>query len=123
LALRFFAPAGGVVSHVRDLRKLARAILFGDDLLSSAARDAMQARVRLPNGSQSAGFGWISERNGVQWHNGQTFGSKAMVAFDVAQSHGIIALWDVAGNVEDICFHALNPKQRAFQGAGDGRTI
>jgi D-alanyl-D-alanine carboxypeptidase len=85
------APAGGAVSTIADMTAFANALL-------NDARWALRANAS-----------WV-ENDAIRWHNGQTRGHHAMIAFDASARRVAIALWDAAYSIDTACLHALNPK-------------
>jgi CubicO group peptidase (beta-lactamase class C family) len=84
------APAGGAVSTIADMTAFANALLHDERL------------------GLTTNASWV-ESGAIRWHNGQTRGHHAMIAFDVSARSAAIALWNAAYGIDTVCLRALRP--------------
>lgn len=94
-----YAPAGGIVSTITDVARLATAFLERDS-------DAFHEKARISR----MGIGWhwmIMSRRGrrLVWHNGETGGYRAMFIMDMSERRAAIILASSrAGRVDRTAF-------------------
>jgi len=88
----------------------ANAILQADPQIARAAALAMKPLMPTDDPGRSIGLFWMCEADSLRWHNGATHGSHSMLAIDLAERQAVIALWDAAYALEDICLHLLNER-------------
>ena len=92
-----YGPAGGVVSTIADMARLAAALL--DETAPGVAALRALARVPAGRGEREMGMFWhIDVRPGsgpVAWHNGQTGGYGAMLAVAPRARRAVVVLLDV----------------------------
>jgi D-alanyl-D-alanine-carboxypeptidase/D-alanyl-D-alanine-endopeptidase len=101
-----FAPAGGARSTVTDLHTFATAFLTPEGSLGDALRRAIEPAVFPPH-MPPLGLGWICMGT-VRFHNGETGGHHAAVAFDTASGRSAAAIWNAACDLDDICLHLVD---------------
>lgn len=92
-----FAAAGGVRSTTRDMMRFVKANLSGKAKIEAALQLSYQSTLKLPDGRQAMGLGWhIAGDGSTYWHNGQTGGYHAFVAFNRKTNVGVVIC--VTGN-------------------------
>jgi D-alanyl-D-alanine-carboxypeptidase/D-alanyl-D-alanine-endopeptidase len=118
------AGAGALRSTPADMAKyLAAAIDPSPTPLAAAWKLAETPAADGPSPSLRMALAWhVATRDGrsVVWHNGQTGGFAAMVAFDPVAREGVVVLSNAAIGVDDLALHLLDasiplsepPKQR-----------
>jgi CubicO group peptidase (beta-lactamase class C family) len=93
-----FAPAGGVVSSLRDMVVVARRILDGTCVGQSATHHVA---------GQHGIFWVVDERRRRVWHNGETGGYHAMLALAPEDGAGVVVLGDTAVDYDGLAFELL----------------
>ena len=105
--LNAFAPAGGVLSTVKDLAHFAQAH-FGND---SALEMQMKKTAQLAQESSffgekiDIGLGWLifydKEGNAIYWHNGGTGGYSSDMSVSVKNQKSVVILSNVSADVKE----------------------
>lgn len=107
------AGAGAIHSPARDMLKFLSANL---GLTRSDLWPAMQMTheprhdTDLPN--VEIGLCWHitkSPQGPIVWHNGQTAGFHAFIAFDPQKKKGVVVLINAGASIDDLGFHLLDP--------------
>ena len=105
-----FAPTGGVHASAGDLVKLLQAHLQPQGPLAAPLASAI--RVQHQGAETKLGLLWHVTDQGVVWHNGETGGSHALVAFSPGRKAGIVVLGNTATElVDQIGFAGLQLSQ------------
>lgn len=107
------AAAGALYSDLHDMLIFLRANMAAPKgKLGPAMASAQKPRFPIGfDGIVRIGLIWMSnQRTGIIWHNGQTGGYHAFVAFNPAQQRGVVLLANVADiGLDTIGLHALVP--------------
>tara|TARA_R100000687_G_scaffold23295_2_gene19439 strand:+ start:18140 stop:19162 length:1023 start_codon:yes stop_codon:yes gene_type:complete len=92
------AGAGAVLSTIDDMALLLQYYLQATATESDGTskkqqlRVAMQLSIKPLTSDPDIGFGWMLQRHGLVWHNGQTGGFNSFVGFAPAEQVGIVIL-------------------------------
>ncbi|MEI9997182.1 MAG: serine hydrolase [Rhizomicrobium sp.] len=109
--LSALAGAGAIRSTGNDMLRYLRANMGEASPLSAAMTLAHAARTDGPPGER-IGLAWMTRTTGagpVVWHNGMTGGYAGVIAFTADGTRGIVVLTNMAVEVEDLAFAALDP--------------
>ncbi|WP_323078559.1 serine hydrolase domain-containing protein [Klebsiella quasipneumoniae] len=90
-----FAPAGGVRATIVDMAKYAQALLAG----GLAGSDGMRPLFATDDPDSRVGYAWFTTRirgREIVWHDGQSGGFAAMMAFDPQRRTAVVILSDTA---------------------------
>lgn len=95
--------AGGIRSSTRDLAKFLQAHLKRPaSSLGIALRVTGKRRIQISAQEGSIGLAWhITPDGTVRWHNGETGGFHAYLAFDSNRHHGVVVLANTATPIVD----------------------
>ncbi len=103
------AGCGAVVSTLADLAKFLQACV---DVSSAKLGEAMTLAMTPKRGDRErVGLFWMENDFGISWHNGRTYGYCSSIAVDRRAREGIVAVWNAASSLDDICLHALRPTE------------
>lgn len=95
------APAGGWRSSIDDMLRFLHAnIELRDDSLGRALRATHLIGRAIPGEPRTA-LGWLATDEGWLWHNGETAGAHAFIAFSPESKRGVVILADTATRVID----------------------
>jgi CubicO group peptidase (beta-lactamase class C family) len=108
--LRGYAPAGGVISTLDDLVRLAVALVDGSAPGATALLPIEGVRTDLPH--RRTGLSWIidglpDQDPSITWHNGGTGGYSSFIALLPASGRAVIAMQSVAGRSHRLARIAL----------------
>ena len=105
-----FEGAGAVVTTAGDMLLYAKANLPGaPGELPEAMRDARTPKSNAPGGPP-IGYAWLTNPDGVVWHNGGTAGFRSFLGLDEARNRAIFIVANADLNAVDaLGFHALDP--------------
>lgn len=90
-----FAPAGGVRSTIVDMANYAQSLLSGE----LAGSDAMTPQFPTDDPDSRVGYGWFTTRikgRDITWHDGESSGFAAAIAFDRQRQIAVVILSDTA---------------------------
>lgn len=114
------APCGAAVSSVADLMRFTHVAMEDFGELGVAARFAMKPVFKMHAGSE-VGLCWLAQGS-LRWHNGMTASHSATLAIDVKNKRAMVALWNAAASLDDICFAFLDPELLWLVPSELGRT-
>lgn len=103
-------PAGGIRSSVRDLARLALALLDG----SAPGTGALDPVAKF-SGPARIGAAWITlehEGRAITWHNGGTGGFRTWLGLDRAAGTGVVLMSATARSVDRAGFELLSRVSR-----------
>ncbi|MGB8267408.1 MAG: serine hydrolase domain-containing protein [Candidatus Velthaea sp.] len=104
------AGAGGIVSTPDDMLRFARANLDTTQGPLAAAMQLAQRPRRDEGEGRRIGYAWITQPDGVVWHNGGTGGFRSFLGLDVADRRAIVLLANGFVDAVDLLgFNALDP--------------
>ena len=108
------AGVGGLRSTLADMEKLASALAGRRDTPLKEAIALALDPIRPSEGPGNfTGFGWVTtSRDGmlIQWHNGGTGGSRAMIAVNPRTRTAAIVLVNSAVSFDDLPRHLVEPR-------------
>lgn len=96
--LNTFSPAGGVRSTIADMAKYAQALMAG----KLAGSQGMMPRFATDDADSRIGYAWFTTRikgRNIIWHDGQSAGYAAVMAFDPERKTAVVILSDTAWSV------------------------
>lgn len=100
------APAGGIRASIRDLARLARALLDG----SAPGRSALDPVANFAGPATRIGAAWLTlDARGrrITWHNGGTGGFSSWIGLDREADTGVVLLSATAASVDRQGFELL----------------
>ncbi|MDX2128328.1 MAG: serine hydrolase domain-containing protein [Chloroherpetonaceae bacterium] len=109
------APAGAILSSVKDLSRLVQAALGLTPTALIEILDQSRRETFRVNESSGVGYGWqIAYRKSgepIYWHNGATGGYTSALAINPGRNSGVVVLSNVnpftAENLTTLCFKLL----------------
>jgi CubicO group peptidase (beta-lactamase class C family) len=103
------AGAGAIRSSAKDMMRYLKANM-GVEIspLASAMKLAQQPRKAI-SASEQIGFAWMTNNKGIVWHSGGTGGYRSFLSFTADGRRGVIVMTNVAVEVDDLGFAALDP--------------
>ena len=111
-----FAPAGGVRATIVDMAKYAQALLAGN----LAGSEGMPPLFATDDPDSRVGYAWFTTRvrgREIVWHDGQSGGFAAMMAFDRQRQTAVVILsdtaWPVIGPAIKLLLAATPDEQEA----------
>lgn len=111
-----FAPAGGVRATIVDMAKYAQALLAGN----LAGSEGMHSLFATDDPDSRVGYAWFTTRvrgREIVWHDGQSGGFAAMMAFDRQRQTAVVILsdtaWPVIGPAIKLLLAATPDEQEA----------
>ena len=105
-----FAGAGAIVSTPDDMLRYARANLDTSRGPLGAAMALAQHPLRSANGTIRIGYAWLTNADGVVWHNGGTGGFRSFLGIDKMHHRAIFVVANAFFDaVDGLGFHALDP--------------
>lgn len=96
--LNAFSPAGGVRSTITDMVKYAQALMAG----KLAGSQGMIPRFATDDPDSRVGYSWFTTHvrgRDIVWHDGQSAGYAAVMAFDPEHKTAVVILSDTAWSV------------------------
>ncbi|MDJ0975700.1 MAG: serine hydrolase [Planctomycetota bacterium] len=96
-----FAGAGGVRSTANDMLRILKSALRPDATPLGKAQALAQKRHERRPGGPPMGLGWHIDGAGRHWHNGETGGYHAFMAFDRAKDRGVVVLSNTGTGLVD----------------------
>ncbi|MBD5655907.1 MAG: beta-lactamase family protein, partial [Candidatus Eremiobacteraeota bacterium] len=107
--LAALAGAGAVVSTADDMLRFARANLDESGPLAAAMQLAHRPLREAEPGSR-IGYAWLTNADGIVWHNGGTGGFRSFIGLDGARGRAVVVLAnEFSDRVDALGFHALDP--------------
>lgn len=107
--LAALAGAGAVVSTPGDMLRFARANLDDSKGPLAQAMQLAHRPLRDAENGRRIGYAWLSEPDGIVWHNGGTGGFRSFIGFDPAQGRAVVVLANAfLDGVDALGFHALD---------------
>ena len=110
------APAGGVRATIVDMAKYAQALLAGN----LAGSEGMHSLFATDDPDSRVGYAWFTTRvrgREIVWHDGQSGGFAAMMAFDRQRQTAVVILsdtaWPVIGPAIKLLLAATPDEQEA----------
>jgi CubicO group peptidase (beta-lactamase class C family) len=104
------AGCGAVVSTPNDMLRYARANLNATPGTLNAALLAAQQPLRDADLARRIGYAWITQADGIVWHNGGTAGFRSFLGLDHAHGRAIVVLANAAlDSIDMLGLHALDP--------------
>jgi serine-type D-Ala-D-Ala carboxypeptidase/endopeptidase len=105
-----FEGAGAIISTANDMLLYAKANLPGaTGEVADAMRDARSPKSNAPGGP-TIGYAWLTNPDGVIWHNGGTAGFRSFIGLDEMHDRAILIVANADLNdVDALGFHALDP--------------
>ncbi len=104
------AGAGAVVSTPNDMLRYARANLDTTKGPLGAAFALAHRPTREAGTTRRIGYAWLTQLDGIVWHNGGTAGFRSFLGLDVAHDRAIVVLAnEYLDAVDALGFHALDP--------------
>ena len=97
--LNAFAPAGALLSSVKDMSKFAQANFTNDPILKLQRKKTFQYKEDI-----DIALGWlIFNKDGekIYWHNGGTGGYTSAMALNIDKKTGVVILSNVSAFVEE----------------------
>lgn len=95
------AGAGGIRSTGEDMLRILVSALRPDATPLGQAQALARERHRQSEGGPPMGLGWHIDAKGRRWHNGETGGYHAFMAFDPKADHGVVVLANTASGHVD----------------------
>jgi CubicO group peptidase (beta-lactamase class C family) len=103
------AGCGALRSSVNDLLKFLSANMGLSPCTLSAAMQETHAPLRKADSGQKTALGWLVTSDGIIWHNGQTAGYKAFIAFNPQTRRGVVVLANSVYDIDRLGWYALGP--------------
>jgi len=104
------AGAGAVVSTPDDMLRFARANLDETGGPLAAAMALAHRPLRDAGNGTRVGYAWLTQPDGVVWHNGGTAGFRSFIGLAPAQQRAVVVLADgFVDAVDGIGMHVLDP--------------
>ncbi len=104
------AGAGAIVSTPNDMLRYARANLDTSRGPLAAAMALAQHPLRPADGTRRIGYAWLTNADGIVWHNGGTGGFRSFLGIDKMHHRAIFVVANAfLDAVDGLGFHALDP--------------
>lgn len=118
------AGAGAIVSTPDDMLRFARANLDTSRGPLGAAMALAQHPLRPADGTLRIGYAWLTNADGIVWHNGGTGGFRSFLGIDQKHHRAIFVVANAfLDAVDGLGFHALDPSRPLPTPPAAGATV
>ncbi|MBH0129417.1 serine hydrolase [Salinibacterium sp. NK8237] len=97
-----YGPAGNIRSTLPDMMRYVEAQLDG----SAPGVAATTSRIAVPRQGK-IGYAWLTNPDGITWHNGMTGGFASFVGFQRERSRAVVVLSNTAVSVDALALSLL----------------
>jgi serine-type D-Ala-D-Ala carboxypeptidase/endopeptidase len=102
------AGAGAIRSTANDMLRYLKANMgIAPSPLTAAMKLAQQPRSDMTK-TMRIGLAWMTTKNGIIWHNGETGGYRSFLGFTADRRHGVVILSNTAADADDLGFATLD---------------
>ncbi len=118
------AGAGAIVSTPSDMLRYARANLDTSRGPLAGAMALARHPMRAADGTRRIGYAWLTDADGIVWHNGGTAGFRSFLGIDQVHHRAIFVVANASLDaVDGLGFHSLDPTQPLPSPPGPDATV